>query len=126
MKSIESKYKYTKYIFNFLCFLSFSNLYILDVKSLDLKNENQITSDDFSSLFKGYSNMFEEDDVQSHIKKFFGLNPISETLEVNYTDLSIINDSKNLRELYDAKLNQMTTKISKDEEEVELFFKEKL
>ena len=126
MKSVESNYNFFKNTLHFLCLFTSLNIYILNVKASDINNETQISEEEFNSVFKGNSNMFEEKDIDSHLREFFGLNPSEETIKINYPDLSITNDSKNLRELYDAKLNQMTTKIRKDGEEVELFFKEKL
>ena len=126
MKSVDSNYNFFKNTLHFLCLFTSLNIYILNVKASDINNETQISEEEFNSVFKGNSNMFEEKDIDSHLREFFGLNPSEETIKINYPDLSITNDSKNLRELYDAKLNQMTTKIRKDGEEVELFFKEKL
>ncbi len=126
MKSVDSQYKYYKYTFQLFCLFTSLSINILDVKGSDIKNETQISEEKFSSAFKGYSTMFEEEDINSNLRKFFGLNPISETRKINYPDLSITNDSKNLRELYDSKLNQMTSKEDKEIERIELFFKEKL
>ena len=126
MKSVDSKYNYFKYTFQLLCLFTSLSLNILDVKGSDIKNKNQISEEEFSSAFKGYASMFEEKDINTHLREFFGLNPIEETIKINYPDLSITNDSKNLRELYDAKLKQMTRIENRDGEEVESFFKEKL
>ena len=133
MKSVVLKYKYFKYIFRFLCLFTALNIDILNIDASELKNKNKISEEEFSSVFKGYSNMFKEKDINSHLREFFGLNPIQETRKINYPDLSIINDSKNLRELYDAKLNQMTSIDNKEGvidnkegEKIELFFKEKI
>ncbi len=126
MKSVDSKYSYYKYSIQILCLFTSLNINILDVKASDIKKETQITEEEFSSLFKGYSKMFEEEDIHSHLRQFFGFNPTEETNKINYPDLSIINDSKNLRELYDAKLNQMTSIDNKKGDKIESFFKEKI
>ena len=126
MKSVYSRYNYFKHTFQLLFLFTSINICILDVKGSDIKKETQISDKEFSSAYKGYSNMFEEEDSNSHLRTFFGLNPLQESQKINYPDLSIINDSKNLRELYDAKLNQMTSKKDRDEKKIESFFKEKL
>jgi len=126
MKSVDSNYSYYKYSIQILCLFTSLNINILDVKASDIKKETRISEEEFSSLFKGYSKMFEEEDIHSHLRQFFGLNPTSETNKVNYPDLSIINDSRNLRELYDAKLNEMTSLENRDRVKIESFFKEKL
>jgi len=126
MKSVDSNYSYYKYSIQILCLFTSLNINILDVKASDIKKETRISEEEFSSLYKGYSKMFEEEDIHSHLRQFFGLNPTSETNKVNYPDLSIINDSRNLRELYDAKLNEMTSLENRDRVKIESFFKEKL
>ena len=126
MKSVNSKYFYYKYTIQILSLFTYLSINTLNVKGSEIKKETQISEEEFSSVFKGYANMFEEKDIDSHIRQFFGLNPTEETIKINYPDLSITNDSKNLRELYDAKLKQMSTLENKDGEEIESFFKEKL
>ena len=126
MKSIELKYKYLKYSTRLLFLFVLLNLNLLDVKTSGLHNKNQILEEDFSSVYMRHSSMFEENDIYSHLREFFGLNSELEIFKGNYTDLTITNDSKNLRELYDAKLNQMTKKGSNGREKIELFFKDKL
>ena len=126
MKSVDTNYNFFKNTLHFLCLFTSLNIYILNVKASDINNETQISEEEFNSVFKGNSNMFEEKDIDSHLRQFFGLNPIEETNKINYPDLSITNDSKNLRELYDAKLKEMSTIENRDGEEIESFFKEKL
>ena len=126
MKSVDSNYNFFKNTLHFLCLFTSLNIYILNAKASDINNETQISEEEFNSVFKGNSNMFEEKDIDSHLRQFFGLNPIEETNKINYPDLSITNDSKNLRELYDAKLKEMSTIENRDGEEIESFFKEKL
>lgn len=126
MKSVVLKYRYFKQTFKLLCLFTALNMYIFDGIASELKNKSQISEEEFSAIFKGYSNMFEEEDTHSHLRKFLGLNSLQETRKINYPDLSIINDSKNLRELYDAKLNQMTSKDNKEGEKIESFFKDKI
>ena len=126
MKSVVLKYKYFEKTIKLLCLFTALNISSFDVIASELKNKSQVSEEEFSTVFKGYSSMFEEEDVNSHLRKFFGLNSMQETRKINYPDLSIINDSKNLRELYDEKLNQMTLKDNKEEESIESFFKEKI
>ena len=126
MKSFFLNLKYFKHTFQLLLFCSAFNINTLDFKASDIKKETQISEEEFSSLYKGYSNMFEEENIHSHLRQFFGLNPTSETNKINYPDLSITNDSRNLRELYDAKLNEMTSLKNRDGVKIESFFKEKL
>ena len=126
MKSVDSNYNFFKNTLHFLCLFTSLNIYILNAKASDINNETQISEEEFNSVFKGNSNMFEEKDIDSHLRQFFGLNPREETNKINYPDLSITNDSKNLRELYDAKLKEMSTIENRDGEEIESFFKEKL
>ena len=76
--------------------------------------------------FGSNSNSFEEDDFYIHLREFFGFNPKDSTKKINYPDLSIKNDSKNLRELYEAKLNQMTSNNYEQPYNIEAFFKEKI
>lgn len=125
MKILKSK-KLIKYFLKIGILLSFSLINILEINSSGNKPQKQILSEDFAAVYFSNSNSFEEDDFNIQLKKFFGFNPKDSTKRINYPDLSIKDDSKNLRELYEAKLNQMTSNNNEQPNNVESFFKEKL
>lgn len=108
----------------FIIFILLGSLIFTEVKSSDKKYKEKISSEDFEEVFIGDFSPFDHDDIFSHFRKFLGLNTDLYSDQKNFSDLIITDVSKNLRELYEAKLNQITSSNRPDI--IESFFKEKL
>lgn len=118
--------KIIKYFLKIGILFSFPFFNIAEINSSGNKFQKQILSEDFAKVYFSNSNSFQEEDFNIHLREFFGFNPKDSKKRINYPDLSIKDDSKNLRELYEAKLNQMTSNHYERPNNVESFFKEKL
>ena len=107
MKSIKSKNKKNyPYKILFFFFISFFN--ILEINSTENKNKGKISSQNFEEVYFKNSISYEAYDSYSYqLKKFFGIDYNLPEAKKYYKDISMENDSKNLRELYKAKFKEM-------------------
>ena len=107
MKLIKSKnQKYYLYKILFLFSISFCN--IAEINSTENKHKGKILSQNFEEVYFKNSISYEEYDSYSYqLKKFFGIDYNLPVAKKYYKDISIENDSKNLRELYKAKFKEM-------------------
>ena len=106
-KKITNHKKVKSFISVFMVFFFMNNLIAFgsENKLVNLKNINN--DNKFEETFFKYSIPYGAyDDLESQLKIFFGRD--SDTSEnIFYPDLSIINSSDSLREIYKSKLNDM-------------------
>ena len=69
MKSVDTNYNFFKNTLHFLCLFTSLNIYILNVKASDINNETQISEEEFNSVFKGNSNIFDEKDIDIEVSE---------------------------------------------------------
>ena len=135
MKS--DKYKDMKSVRRFDKFFKFITLIIafLVINQVNFKvygnyhNTKAITPDDFNDVLnKNNASYHEYENTEELFNDFFGLNdPRYEIIyKTNYQDLSLQIDSKNLRDLYKQKLNEMKNSNSSYKQDNWSFFKKKI
>ena len=131
------KYKDMKSVRRFDKFFKFITLIIafLVINQVNFKvygnyhNTKAITSDDFNDVLnKNNASYHEYENAEELFNDFFGLNdPRYEIIyKTNYQDLSLQIDSKNLRDLYKQKLNEMKNSNSSYKQDNWSFFKKKI
>ena len=105
------------FIFSVAPSLSFANE--IDSKSIKISDE------DFAKEINKNTTPYENYDSSiNQFDKFFGLKiDLENDDKINYKDLSITIDSKNIRILFERKLNEMTTNYKTDSNS---FYSEKL
>lgn len=105
--------------FGFLCSTS-------NIVYSDSSKTNHITENDFlRSLNQNSVNFYQYENSGNLFDDFFGLNdPLNETSsKINFQDLSLQIDSKNVRDLYIEKLLEMTKKTKSNKNEWSFFTK---
>lgn len=127
MKSERRFDKFFKFITSIIAFLVINqvNLKVYG----NYHNTKAITSDDFNDVINKNNALYHEyENAEELFNDFFGLNdPHYEIIyKTNYQDLSLQIDSKNLRDLYKQKLNEMKNSNSSYKEENWSFFKKKI
>ena len=115
--------KYKKPFLKIIIYVFLINIPYICLSILAEDNKNDIKVENFEDVFYGNDIKYEEKDFSTNqLNSFFG---IDYTLEnSHFKDLSIPFDSREIRNLYDDKLKQMSLKESsklKDD-----FFKDKL
>ena len=99
-------------------FLSFKSLFLLlcvfyNLTVIGAENKSEVVKfkygdNQFEKIYYQNSIPYSEyDKSTSQLKSFFGYKP-DQYENPYYPDLSIINDSDNIREIYRSKLNEMT------------------
>ena len=106
-KKINTLEKFKNSIFLFIVFFLTNNLMAFgsDKKSEFLKSINEDRFEE--TYFKNTIPFKEYDNLESQLKIFFGRYSQSSEKKLLYPDLSIINSSDELREIYRSKLNDM-------------------
>ena len=119
--------RYLKYTF----FL-FGTLFICNAESVKSSNIWQFskvekkTEIDFDNVFFKYTSSFDYyDSYSNQFDNFFGISYLEAENKRNFQDLSISNDSRDLRDLYDDMLEGLTT-IEKLKLDKEPFYKSKI
>ena len=108
-KKITNTEKVKSFISLFIIFFFMNNLIVYGSENkLDFP-KNRYNENEFKEKFFDNSiNYNEYDNLESQLKVFYGRDSdLSEN--IFYPDLSIINVSDSLREIYKSKLNDMTT-----------------
>ena len=90
-----------------ILFVTNSFITVASEKRLNFSNK-ALTDNDFEKIYNFNSIPFEEyDDLENQLRTFLGYYSI-ESENSYFQDLSIMNDSKNIRQIYKTKLNDMT------------------
>ena len=96
----------------------------VSVKGSDLESfspSNEITEIDFENIFFKYTKSYENyDSYSNQFDNFFGMNFLETETKRNFQDLSISVDSKNIRDLYENMLHDLTSleKVKINEEPI--------
>ena len=108
-KIITNPEKVKKFISVFIVFFSINNLIVFGSDNKFNFNKNSSNNNEFEDKFFQNSITFNEyDDLESQLKLFFGTD-YDRSENIFYPDLSIIQVSDSLRQIYKSKLNDMTT-----------------
>ena len=94
----------------FIVLFSSFTIYSVDYVRADFDNLNKITETDFEKVLNNSTVKFHEyENANNLLSDFFGKNNNSHVskFKTNFQDLSLQVDSKNLREIYEAKLLEM-------------------
>ena len=117
MKSIARLIKFKNLLF-IITSLVFINAY--NSRGYGEISKSNLDEIDFeTALSQNSVKFYEYESPKNLFDNFFGLgNPLNESsFKINFQDLSLQIDSKNIRELYKQKLLEMTTKSKKNEED---------
>tara|TARA_B100000945_G_C20286212_1_gene551130 strand:- start:173 stop:556 length:384 start_codon:yes stop_codon:yes gene_type:complete len=124
IKIFQKKKTFIKTLFILMIIFSgISNAGSLEEESLE---KNNIKDTDFERIFFRYSIPYEKyDSIKNQFNNFLGYDhPLSKNR--NFQDLSIANDSYDLRNIYNLKIIEMTKFNKKNKIYDELFYKKKI
>ena len=124
IKIFQKKKTFIKTLFILMIIFSgISNAGGLEEESLE---KNNIKDTDFERIFFRYSIPYEKyDSIKNQFNNFLGYDhPLSKNR--NFQDLSIANDSYDLRNIYNLKIIEMTKFKKKNKIYDELFYKKKI
>ena len=109
LKKITNPEKVKSFISVFIVFFSINNLIVFGSDNKFNFTKNSSNHNEFEDKFFQNSITFNEyDDLESQLKIFFGRD-YDRSENSFYPDLSIIQVSESLRQMYRSKLNDMTT-----------------
>ena len=109
IKKITNPAKVKSFISVFIVFFSINNLIVFGSDNKFNFTKNSSNHNEFEDKFFQNSITFNEyDDLESQLKLFFGTD-YDRSENSFYPDLSIIQVSDSLRQMYRSKLNDMTT-----------------
>ena len=119
--------KYLKFSVGlFINFLIFNTTLIESSGIRSFSESRRITEAEFDQIFFNYSIPFEDyDSYSSQFDNFFGMNFLETENKRNFHDLSMSVDSKEIRDLYQKMLKNITH-FEKIKYEKEPFYKNKL
>ena len=119
--------KYLKFSVGlFINFLIFNTTSIESSGIKPFSDSKKITETEFDQIFFNYSIPFEDyDSYSSQFDNFFGMNYLETENKRNFHDLSMSVDSKEIRDLYQMMLKNITHS-EKNNDEKEPFYKNKL
>ena len=101
----SKKVKSFKYLLTFFFFMNILTAFGTENKSSYVKSKN-IENEFEEAFFKNSIPYKEYDNLDSQIKIFFGKD-FNQTENIFFPDLSVVDISKSLREVYKSKLNDM-------------------
>ena len=107
--NIKNLYKFISYVSLFIILSSIGNIKVIGSGNKTDLDKFEIYYNQIDEIYYNYSIPYSEyDNLDAQLKTFFGLYN-SKTDQSYYPDLSIINDSDYLRQMFKSHLNDMTT-----------------